>query len=378
MQGKLSTLVLMVLLGALIFGGVGATAVHAQSEDTYVVQPGDTMLSIAARHGISVSQLAWANGLRWNSWVYVGQRLIIPGSSSPLVGSGIYVVQRGDTLSAIAVRYNTTLYQLAQMNGLANPDLIYVGQRLVVPDAPVYDPDIDTVVYTVQAGDTLIGIATRFHVGMWDIVLANNIAKPSLIYVGQRLLIPGRDSIPGSPAVTISPTSGPSGTQVEVVASGFPANTPVSVGLGPPNSEFSEVARGTTDANGRFIVRVAVQGAAGMSWMFGVSGGGAHATAAPFHITASNPTVTISPTNGPSGTLVQVVASGFPAHTPVTVWVGPENSEFSEVAHGTTDGNGVFTVQVPVHGGAGMTLVFAVSADDQTGAVAPDRFYITN
>lgn len=285
----LSVVGLLLLLSASALSGFGAAEVHAESAGTYIVQPGDTLLGIAGRYGVSVSQLARANGLRWNSWVYVGQRLVIPGvTSSPPVSSGIYVVRRGDTLSAIAMRYHTTVYQLAQMNGLRNPNRIYVGQRLVVPGGPVDNPSGNSLVYRVQRGDTLLGIAMRFRVSMWDIVLANNIVNPSLIYVGQRLVIPTRYPVPGTPTVTISPTSGPSGTLVTVVASGFPFNTPVSVGMGPQNSEFSEVARGTTNGNGVFSVQVPVQGAPGMALVFAVAADGQPGVTSPnlFHITS--------------------------------------------------------------------------------------------
>ena len=95
-------------------------------------------------------------------------------------------------------------------------------------------------------------------------------------------------------------------------------------------------------------------------------------------VEAPEPNVTISPTGGPSGTLVQVVASGFPPNTPVSVCVGPVNSEFSEVARGTTDANGGFTVHVPVQGAPGMALVFAVATEDQRGVSSPDLFHITD
>ncbi len=94
--------------------------------------------------------------------------------------------------------------------------------------------------------------------------------------------------------------------------------------------------------------------------------------------TDSYPAVTISPTSGPSRTLVEVVASGFPPNTAVSVGVGPANSQFSEVAQGTTDANGVFIVEVRAEGTPGMDLVFAVSAEGQPGVTSPDLFHVTN
>ncbi len=93
--------------------------------------------------------------------------------------------------------------------------------------------------------------------------------------------------------------------------------------------------------------------------------------------TQTSPAVTISPTSGAPGTLVEVVACGFPAGTEVSVGLGPANSEFSEVAKGTTDAEGFFCVEVPVQGGAGMSMVFAVAAEGEPGVISPDLFQIT-
>jgi LysM repeat protein len=107
----------------------------AQGGSTYVVQPGDTLAAISARYGMTLAQLAAANGLSWNSWVYVGQRLVIPGvTEAPTAPvGGTYVVQPGDTLVSIAARHGTTVAALMAANGLANANFIYVGQRLVIP-----------------------------------------------------------------------------------------------------------------------------------------------------------------------------------------------------------------------------------------------------
>ena len=101
----------------------------------YSVQRGDNLTRIARRHGVTVHDLAAANQLRNVNRVYAGQRLCIPiagvhGPGTPSVQR--YTVQRGDTLSAIAVRFKTTVRQLMHLNNLRNPNRIYAGQMLNV------------------------------------------------------------------------------------------------------------------------------------------------------------------------------------------------------------------------------------------------------
>jgi len=95
--------------------------------------------------------------------------------------------------------------------------------------------------------------------------------------------------IPARPAVEISPSNGPSGTLVQVIATGFPANALITIGLGPANSQFTEAARGTTDAAGRFVAQVRVQGETGMNWVFGANAGRVVANSTFFRITGGGP-----------------------------------------------------------------------------------------
>jgi len=179
----------------------------------YVVQWGDTLYSIAHRYGTTVEAIMQANGLR--SWhIYAGQRLTIPAAVSGTPQGGMrYTVRRGDTLTSIAYRFGTTVQAIVQANRLYNPSLIYVGQVLIIPAAPGAQPATG-VVYTVKPGDTLASIAYRFGVDPWSIAMANNIYNMSLIYVGQRLWIPGVSGprvtpTPVPPSVTCTPTPTP-------------------------------------------------------------------------------------------------------------------------------------------------------------------------
>jgi len=146
----------------------------------------------------------------------------------------VYTVQPGDTLSAISANYGVSVAILAQVNQIANPDLILVGQQLAIPaaappPAPIPDPVIapapvpepapvapgtggGSPAYSVQSGDTLSAIASRFGVTVAALVAANNIANPDLIIVGQTLLIPGTSSV--APPAPITPEPPPPAVDV--------------------------------------------------------------------------------------------------------------------------------------------------------------------
>jgi LysM repeat protein len=114
------------------------TPVLAQGANIHVVQPGENLYRIALRYGVSVSALAAANGIANPNHIYVGQRLTIPGSGGVPAGpstptSGTHVVQRGENLYRIALRYRVTMSALAAANGIVNPNRIYAGQVLRIP-----------------------------------------------------------------------------------------------------------------------------------------------------------------------------------------------------------------------------------------------------
>ena len=96
-----------------------------------------------------------------------------------------YTVRPGDTLWALSLRFHTTVARLAQLNHIADPDLIYVGQVLLLPG-----PAPDYATYTVRPGDTLWALSLRFHTTVAQLAQLNHIADPDLIYVGQVLDIP--------------------------------------------------------------------------------------------------------------------------------------------------------------------------------------------
>jgi LysM repeat protein len=104
----------------------------------HTVAAGETLFGIAARYGVSVEALANANGIGYPYLIQPGQELLIPPADNyyypPAAGDGpTHTVAPGDTLFSLALRYDTTPEALAVVNGLDNPDQLYVGQELVIP-----------------------------------------------------------------------------------------------------------------------------------------------------------------------------------------------------------------------------------------------------
>lgn len=97
------------------------------------VRPGETLSSIAARHGTSVAALARANQLSDPDLIVAGQRLRVPGGRAGTAGGTSHTVRAGETLSSIAGRFGTSVAAIARANRIANPNLIFAGQHLRIP-----------------------------------------------------------------------------------------------------------------------------------------------------------------------------------------------------------------------------------------------------
>lgn len=134
-----------------------------------------------------------------------------------------YEVQRGDTLSAIARKYGITVKALVEANDIIDPNRIYPGQKLIIPgymtpqpppepeppEPPTIPDTGDYFIYTVAGGDTLSAIAKRHNVTLRQLIEANNIENPNLIYVGQKIIIPGVAKTPEPPPEEPAPEPPP-------------------------------------------------------------------------------------------------------------------------------------------------------------------------
>jgi murein DD-endopeptidase MepM/ murein hydrolase activator NlpD len=211
---------------ALLWAGIAASAVAApplQGEQVeHVVQAGETLSAIAQHYGITVEAIIATNELADPDRIQVGQRLIIPGAAPSAASTTVYVVQLGDTLALVSRRYGVPVQDLAQLNHLANPNLIYVGQRLLIPSAQGGESfPAGGEVYIVRAGDTIANLAARYGTTVWAVAQANSLANPNVIHVGQRLFIPSGASQSSLPlpfvAVNIVPAVVRQGQTVQII-----------------------------------------------------------------------------------------------------------------------------------------------------------------
>ncbi len=201
-----------------------AAAPAFAQEQVHIVQPGENLYRIALRYGVGMEAIIKANNIADPRRIFSGQRLIIPNFDpspavveNPTVASApaYHIVRRGETLDTIARMYGLTREQVLQSNNIANPNLIYAGQQLLVwglpvavdapantdssPSADAGAPPVESVpttIYIVQPGEHLAQIARRFGVSVNDIVRANNLTNPNFIFFGQTLIIPNPTTTP--------------------------------------------------------------------------------------------------------------------------------------------------------------------------------------
>ncbi|WP_010676386.1 C40 family peptidase [Bacillus timonensis] len=182
------------LTGDMIYPGqtlVISEAPPPQTTATYTVTRGDTLYSIANSYNMSVDQLKQLNNLTSNT-IQVGQTLQVIGSApqSSQIQDQTYTVQAGDSLYSIAQRANTTVDQIMKNNNLTS-SMLYVGQTLKLGSTPsTPQQNVASATYTVKAGDTLYGIARTYNMSVTDLKNANNLTSNTLS-VGQVLKVSG-------------------------------------------------------------------------------------------------------------------------------------------------------------------------------------------
>lgn len=158
---------------------------------TYTVKPGDTLSKIARKYGTTVSNIISLNpSIKNPNLIYPGEIFTIKQSDNENVTSTVYTVVRGDTLSEIALKYDTTVSNLVKLNNISNPNLIYPGQKIIIYNNVNLPNECGKTFYTIKRGDTLTKIAKKFDTTISAIVSLNNIKNPNLIYAGETIRVP--------------------------------------------------------------------------------------------------------------------------------------------------------------------------------------------
>ena len=168
--------------------------------ESYKVQRGDTLYSIASQSKMSLSELADLNNLSTNSGLQVGQSIKIPaGSTVP----DTYTVQSGDSLTAIASKYNLGMDYIADLNNMSRTAGLRVGQKLkLTGEVPAVETpktvekqttasNNSTDIHVVKSGETLNSIARKYHLQLNYLAELNNLSRTANVRVGQRLKIEG-------------------------------------------------------------------------------------------------------------------------------------------------------------------------------------------
>lgn len=169
--------------------GIPYTPPEGLITNTYVVQKGDTLYSIANKLGTTVSELKKENNLTSNT-LQIGEILRIPTKEIYEEEENIYIVKKGDSLYSIANKYNTTVEELKRINNLTS-NILSIGQVLKLPSdkANNVEKEENTISYTVQKGDSLYSIARKYDTTIDRIKDLNNLTT-NLLSIGQVLLIP--------------------------------------------------------------------------------------------------------------------------------------------------------------------------------------------
>lgn len=164
----------------------GVTYIPENLEGYYIVQKGDSLWSIASKNNTTVNELKKLNNLKTDT-LQIGQILKLPGkqSDNDTNDSIIYTVVKGDSLWAIANKYNTTVDNIKKANNLSS-NLLQVGQTLIIPSK---QGSTNQITYTVQKGDSLWLIANKYDTTVEKIKSTNNLTS-NLLQIGQVLIIP--------------------------------------------------------------------------------------------------------------------------------------------------------------------------------------------
>jgi murein DD-endopeptidase MepM/ murein hydrolase activator NlpD len=183
------------IAGVVVMATAVVVQVHLAGASSYVVRDGDTLSEVAERLGVSVQELANANGITDPDFIVAGKMLVVPADGGSATE---YLVRNGDTLTSISTAVGVPVADLARANGLEDINWVPADRLLAIPpvgssvvaDAPSEVLSSGVGSYRVRDGDSLSDIAIRLSVPLGQLAAANGVADPNLITVGQVISAP--------------------------------------------------------------------------------------------------------------------------------------------------------------------------------------------
>ena len=174
--------------------GSPSGAVTSATQLNYTVRAGDTVSAIARKFQLSTNQLLQINGLDSKALIVPGQKLklvanaVLPSAVEKATAATVHVVKRGETIAAIAKKHSIPISTVLSINDLSAKAIIFPGQRLKIGSViPKPAPKVVPTEHTVQPGETLASIANLYGIQLDQIISANGFTESSLVYAGQKL-----------------------------------------------------------------------------------------------------------------------------------------------------------------------------------------------
>ncbi len=197
--------------------------VSGANQLTYTVKTGDTISRIARKFQLSQNQLLQINNLQASALIVPGQKLklianaVVPASQAKANAATVHVVKRGDTVNSIAKKHGISISTVLSMNKLSATAIIFPGQRLTI--GSVIPKQVKPVVPTehvVQANETLATIANHYGIELTNLLSVNGFTESSLVYGGQKIKLKRTDQTSvteakdvAAPAIKVQPLATP-------------------------------------------------------------------------------------------------------------------------------------------------------------------------
>ena len=384
--------------------------IDPNAETIYISQPGDTLRSISIKFNRSLDALFEANPqITDPAQLQPGQRINIPAQPagaaeiklSPVCGPIETAVQvagdgfpSGSTVNLVGGRYLSDYTPIGSFQvdpnqafatSLVIPLSALPGQYWVVSGETSRSPKVRAIsnlftvtqprdpnaplVHIVKPEESLNEIAAIYKRSVSSILSVNpHLDNPNQLNADEKLIIPRIDEV-----IAISPLSGPAGTILQVGGRGFPPNAKVQISFGRKNTKYTILETTITDSGGLFLTQAVIPGSArpGERWVVVGTLAVAEepqvsATSEEFTVTEPaevlKPVVSIWPLSGPAGSLLHIVASGFPRFTQVEISLWKQGIEAALIQSTWTEVNGTCAADtiIPASAVTGETIVIVV------------------